>query len=55
MSDGKLDEVKGRVKEVAGILTDDKKLKKEGRADQKTGQIKQEVDKAIDKVKDAVK
>ena len=31
---GKTDELKGRVKEAAGALTDDDKLRREGRADQ---------------------
>ena len=42
------------VKEAACVLTDDKKLKREGRADQAAGKIKQKVQKVIDKVKDAV-
>jgi uncharacterized protein YjbJ (UPF0337 family) len=54
MASGKSDEVKGRVKEAAGVLTDDKKLKRKGRADQAVGKIKQKVEKVIDKVKDAV-
>jgi len=54
MTSGKSDEVKGRVKEAAGVLTGDKKLKREGRADQAAGKIKQKVQKVIDKVKDAV-
>ena len=55
MASGKTDELKGRVKEAAGVLTDDKKLKQEGRVDQAAGQIKQKVEKVIDKVKDAVR
>ena len=54
MASGKTDELKGRVKEAAGILTDDKKLKQEGQVDQAAGQFKQKVEKVIDKVKDAV-
>ena len=54
MTSGKSDEVKGRVKEAAGVLTGDKKLKREGRADQAAGKIKQKVQKVIDKVKNAV-
>jgi len=34
MASGKSDELKGRVKEAAGALTGDKKLKRKGRADQ---------------------
>jgi len=54
MSSGKTDEVKGRVKEAAGALVGDKKLKREGKADQVAGKIKQNVEKVIDKAKDAV-
>ena len=35
MSSGTKDKVKGRVKEAAGALTGDKKLKNEGKADQR--------------------
>jgi uncharacterized protein YjbJ (UPF0337 family) len=54
MASGKTDEVKGRVKEAAGALTGDKKLKRQGKADQAVGKIKQKVEKVIDKVKHAV-
>lgn len=54
MASGKSDELKGRVKEAAGALSGDKKLKREGKADQAVGKIKQQVEKVIDKVKDAV-
>ena len=54
MASGKSDELKGRVKEAAGALTGDAKLKREGRADQAVGKIRQKVEKVIDKVKDAL-
>jgi uncharacterized protein YjbJ (UPF0337 family) len=54
MTSGRSDEAKGRVKEAAGALTGDKKLKREGKADQVVGKIKQKVEKIVDKVKDAV-
>ena len=54
MLSGKSDELKGRVKEAAGVLTDDKKLKREGQVDQAAGKFKQKVEKVVDKVKDAV-
>ena len=54
MASGKSDELKGRVKEAAGALTGDKKLKREGKADQAAGKIKQKVEKVIDKVKDVL-
>jgi len=51
---GKTDEVKGRVKEAAGAITDDDQLRREGKLDQATGKIKQTAEKVIDKAKDAV-
>lgn len=61
MASGKSDRVKGRVKEAAGVLTDDKKLEREGKADQSAGKLKEGVEKikkktnkAIDEVKNAV-
>jgi uncharacterized protein YjbJ (UPF0337 family) len=47
-----LDDAKGRVKEAAGDLTDDKDLKREGKVDQATGKAKDGIDKAADAVKD---
>jgi uncharacterized protein YjbJ (UPF0337 family) len=55
MESGKTEELKGRVEEAAGVLTDDEKLKQEGRADQAVGRIKQAVDKLIDKAKKAIR
>ena len=54
MTSGKTDEIKGRIKEAAGALTDDAKLKREGRVDQAIGKVKQNAEKVIDKIKDAV-
>ena len=54
MASGKTDEMKGRVKEAAGSLTGDAKLKREGRLDQTVGTMKQKAEKVIDKLKDAV-
>ena len=54
MASGKSDELKGRVKEAAGALTDDKKLKREGQVDQAAGKIKQNVEKVVDKVRAAI-
>ena len=53
MTSGKTDELKGRVKEAAGALTGDAKLKREGKTDQIVGKIKQKVEKVVDAVKDA--
>jgi uncharacterized protein YjbJ (UPF0337 family) len=52
---GKTDVVKGRIKEAAGALTGNDKLRAEGKADQTVGEVKQVADKAVDKVKQAVK
>ena len=49
-----VDDAKGRVKEAAGDLTDDKDLKNEGKIDQATGTVKDKVGDASDKVKDTV-
>lgn len=50
---GTTDQIKGRVKEAAGVLTNDDDLKAEGQLDQNTGKIKNALAKVIDKVKDA--
>jgi len=49
---GTTDKIKGRVKEAVGALTNDKRLKNEGKADQTSGAIKDAVEKVVDKVKD---
>ena len=54
MSDGGTDEAKGRVKEAAGDLTDDKSLKNEGKVDRAAGSVKDKVGDAADKAKDVV-
>jgi uncharacterized protein YjbJ (UPF0337 family) len=54
MREGKFDQMKGRAKEAAGDLTDDDELKNEGKVDKAGGAIKDKIDKATDKVKDAV-
>ena len=61
MESGKSDEVKGRVKEAAGVLTDDNKMEREGKADQSAGKLKKAVEKikkkaekTLDDVKDAL-
>ena len=52
---GKTDVVKGRIKEAAGALTGNDKLRAEGKTDQVVGKTKQAVQKAADTVKKAVK
>jgi uncharacterized protein YjbJ (UPF0337 family) len=46
---------KGRIKEAAGVLTDNDKLRAEGKTDQAVGEVKQLAEKAAAKVKEAVK
>jgi uncharacterized protein YjbJ (UPF0337 family) len=55
MRSGTTAKVKGRVKEAAGALTGDKKLKNEGKADQAIGGVKNAAEKVLDKAKDLVK
>lgn len=49
------DDAKGRAKEAAGDLTGDKGLQREGKVDQAGGRVKDSVEKATDKVKDAMR
>jgi uncharacterized protein YjbJ (UPF0337 family) len=55
------DQVEGKIKEAAGILTDDEKLQDEGKADQVAGDVKgvmhdvaDKADEVIDDIKHAV-
>ena len=50
----KTEDLKGRVKEAAGDLTDDKDLKREGKVDQFTADVKEKVGDVADKVKDVI-
>ena len=43
------DEATGRAKEALGVLTNDDKLRHEGKADRAVGKVKDAVDKAKDK------
>lgn len=52
---GTSDEIKGRIKEAAGAITDDDKLRREGKMDQAVGKVKQAIEKAVDKVNEVVK
>ncbi|MFP5070355.1 CsbD family protein [Pseudonocardia nantongensis] len=49
-SDGKTDEVKGKIKETVGDVTGDEELEVQGKGDQTKGNLKQ----AGEKLKDAV-
>lgn len=50
---GKTDVAKGRLKEAAGVLTGNDKLRAEGKTDHAVGKVKQVAEKAVDKVKQA--
>lgn len=52
---GKTDEVKGRIKEAAGVLIGDDKFREKGKSDQAVGKVKQVAEKAVKEVKEAVK
>ena len=51
---GKTDVVKGRIKEAAGALTGNDRLRAEGKTDQAVGKVEQAVQKTADTVKKAV-
>jgi uncharacterized protein YjbJ (UPF0337 family) len=50
MTDKHLDKAKGRIKEAAGSLIGNKRLKDEGRGDQAKSSVKNAADKAVDAV-----
>ena len=51
---GKGEEIKGRVKEAAGAITDNNKFRREGKIEQAAGKTKQVVGKMVDKAKNVV-
>jgi len=51
MSDGTIDEAKGRAKEAVGDVTGDQDLKDEGKVDRASGKLKDAVGNAADKLK----
>ena len=53
-TEGKFDDVKGRVKQAAGDLADDQELKNEGTADRAGGAVKEKIGDLKDKAEDAV-
>ncbi len=55
MSDSRADDLKGRVNEAAGDLTDNDDLKREGKVDRAAGNVKDKVEDAVDKIRDKVK
>jgi uncharacterized protein YjbJ (UPF0337 family) len=50
----KTDEAKGRAKEAVGDLTDDDRLKREGKMDRAGAAVKRKTGEAVDKVKESV-
>jgi len=52
---GTTDVVKGRIKEAAGALTGDNKLRARGQADQAVGHVKQAADQAVRQVEEAAR
>ena len=54
MSTPKTDKIKGRIKEAAGALTGDERLKREGRIDQATADVKEGLEKIVDTAKDLI-
>jgi uncharacterized protein YjbJ (UPF0337 family) len=51
---GQMDKVKGRVKQAVGDLTNNKRLKAEGKLDESRGTVKNKIDKAADTLKKQV-
>ena len=52
--DPNTDDLKGRTKEAVGDLTDNRRLKNEGKADRAAGKAKDLVDDLKDKAEDAI-
>jgi uncharacterized protein YjbJ (UPF0337 family) len=52
--ENKKDDIKGRVKEAAGDLTDDEELKREGKTDRAAGSVKEKLEKAKEKGEELV-
>ena len=55
MSNADTDTAKGRLKQAAGDLTDDKDLKREGKVDEAAGKAKGKLDDMTDKVKETMR
>jgi len=51
---GTVDKAKGRIKEAAGALTGDRKLKREGQVDQAAGDVKDAADRVVERVKNSL-
>ena len=50
----KTDQLKGKVKETAGIVTDDKNLESEGKADRRAGEAKEKLEHAKGKIEEVI-
>ena len=48
---GTSDTIKGRAKEAVGVVTNNQRLKSEGRMDQASGKVKKGLERLIDKAK----
>jgi uncharacterized protein YjbJ (UPF0337 family) len=55
MSNAKVDRAKGRIKEAAGALTGDEKMKREGKTEEAIADAKEAVENVIDKAADLLK
>jgi uncharacterized protein YjbJ (UPF0337 family) len=55
MASGRTDKVKGRIKKAVGDLTDDPELRRKGQIDEDAGNIKDTVERGVDKAKDILK
>ena len=51
---GKTDRIKGRIKEAAGVLTDNDRLKRKGKLDQVVGKVKEKTEEAVDRIKNVL-
>ena len=52
--DGKIDKIKGRIKEAVGVLVDNDNLEREGQRDQVVGEVKEQAQRVAEKVKEQV-
>jgi uncharacterized protein YjbJ (UPF0337 family) len=52
--DSDFDQAKGKIKQAAGVLTDNDKLRTEGENDEKAGKVKDVIETGKDKLNDAV-
>jgi len=52
--DGQMDKVKGRIKQAVGDLTNSKRLKAEGKADEFRGTVKNKIDKVAETLKEQI-